>query len=182
MMNLKNLETNLEHINSENHDQTIKKLLEELQLQHNFKGFVIVVDDLHKHDKAFDAVVLFLSSLQIFISKLTRGSKFNATAYVAGKPSWKSKIQSEPSLSGSLIREEEMPEITVSHAYSMLNKRMVAFSINPEKKNIVGNTFVKEVYDDLNKNNKIITFRTFLQKAICCSMSQYIVIPVQTRL
>ena len=158
--------TNLEHINSENHDQTIKKLLEELQLQHNFKGFVIVVDDLHKHDKAFDAVVLFLSSLQIFISKLTRGSKFNATAYVAGKPSWKSKIQSEPSLSGSLIREEEMPEITVSHAYSMLNKRMVAFSINPEKKNIVGNTFVKEVYDELNKNNKIITFRTFLQKAL----------------
>lgn len=158
--------TNLDHINNENHDQTIKKLLEELQLQHDFKGFVIVVDDLHKHDKAFDAVILFLSSLQIFISKLTRGSKFNVTAYVAGKPSWKLKIQSESSLSGSLIREEEMPEITVNYAYSMLNKRMIAFSINPEKKNIIGNGFVKEIYNDLKKNNKIITFRTFLQKAL----------------
>lgn len=158
--------TDLDHINSESHDQTIKKLLEELHLQHNFKGFVIVVDDLHKHDRAFDSVILFLSSLQIFISKLTRGSSFNATAYVAGKPSWKKKIQSELSLSGSLIREEEMPEITVNHAYSMLNKRMVAFSINPEKKKIIGNSFVQEVYDELKKQNKTITFRTFLQKAL----------------
>lgn len=158
--------TDLDHIKSENHDQTIKKLLDELHLQNNFKGFVIVVDDLHKHDKAFDAVILFLSSLQIFITKLTRGSKFNATTYVAGKPSWEKKIKAELSLSGSIIREEEMPEITVNHAYSMLNKRMVAFSINPDKKNIIGNAFVKEVYDELRKDNKTITFRTFLQKAL----------------
>ncbi len=158
--------TNLDHINRENHDQTIKKLLEELHIQHNFKGFVIVVDDLHKHDRAFDSVILFLSSLQIFITKLTRGSEFNATVYVAGKPSWKTKIQSVSGLTGSLIREEEMPEITVNHAYSMLNKRMVAFSINPEKNRIIGNSFVKEVYDELKKQNKTITFRTFLQKAL----------------
>ena len=158
--------TDLDYINGENHDQTIKKLFEELHLQNNFKGFVIVVDDLHKHDKAFDAVILFLSSLQIFITKLTRESKFNATAYVAGKPSWEKKIKANPSLSGSIIREEEMPEITVDHAYYMLNNRMVAFSINPEKKNIIGNAFVKEVYDELRKNKKTITFRTFLQKAL----------------
>ena len=158
--------TNLDYIKNENYDYTIKQLFEELHLQHNFRGFVIVVDDLHKYDEAFDAVIRFLSSLQIFISKLTRDSKFNAAAYVAGKPSWRSKIRSESSLSGSLIREEEMPEIAVSDAYSMLNKRMVAFSINPEKNHIIGNAFVKEVYDELKKNNNKITFRTFLQKAL----------------
>lgn len=157
--------TNLSHIKSETPAQTIKQLLKELHRLHNFKGFVVVVDDLHKQDAAFDAVIMFLGSLQGFISNLIRDSKFNAAAYIAGKPSWKSKIQSQASLSGSLIREESMPEITYNDAHQMLNKRLVAFSKNREKKNIVGLGFVKEVYEEL-KTSGAVTFRAFLKKAV----------------
>ena len=157
---------NVDEFQNENYDQIIRTLLNELHKNHNFTGFVIVVDDLHKNDKAFNAVVLFLNSLQIFVAKLTRGNTFNLTAYVAGKPQWKDRIKSEPSLSGSLIRDEMMPEITEQNAFDMLNNRMLAFSINPDKKNIIGRAFVKEIYDDLKNNNKTITFRTFLQKSI----------------
>ena len=157
--------TDLNYINDENHDETIKKLFEALHSKHNFKGFVIVVDDLHKRYDRFNKVILFLSSLQTFITNLTSGSKFDVTTYIAGIPSWESKIKAEQSLSGSIIREEKMPEITVDHAYDMLNNRMQAFSKNPDKKKIIEKAFVKKIYDELKKNKDTITFREFFRIA-----------------
>lgn len=150
----------------ENHLQRIKNILLELTTQKGFQGFVIFVDDLHKNNKAFGAVIDFLSYLQIFTSGLSNGGEMNVSTYVAGIPKWKSKIQSEPRLSGSLIRDENMPEITEQNAFDMLNKRMLTFSKNQDKKNIIGRGFVKQVYDNLKQNNITVTFRDFVRQTL----------------
>ncbi|TAK15912.1 MAG: hypothetical protein EPO37_09455 [Nitrosarchaeum sp.] len=145
--------------------QKIKEILIQLTKQKNFNGLVIFIDDLHKNPKAFDAVLDFLSYLQIFTSEMIEDG-LNTAVYVAGIPQWKSKIAMEPRLSGSLIREETMPEIKEEDAYEMLNNRMITFSKNKNKKNIIGRVFVKKIYDDLKQKNMIITFREFLRKAL----------------
>jgi hypothetical protein len=151
---------------AENHLNRIKNILFELTAQKGFQGFVIFVDDLHKNNKAFGAVIDFLSYLQIFTSGLSNGGELNVTTYVAGIPQWKSKIQSEPRLSGSLIRDEIMPEISEQNAFDMLNKRMLTFSKNQDKKNIIGRGFVKQVYDNLKQNKATVTFRDFVRQTL----------------
>ena len=47
----------------------------------------------------------------------------------------------------------------------MLNKRLITFSKNPERKNIIGPAFVRQVYQDLKNANESITFRAFLRRA-----------------
>jgi len=147
-------------------DQYIRKLFQLLHEHKGFSGFVIVVDDLHKNEIALKAVIHFISSLQIFTDSLVRHSEFDACVYIAGKPTWKKDIDFEPSLSGSIARYEIMPEVTEKDAHLMLNKRLVAFSINQERTDIVNKSFVSEIYNELKKNNAEITFRTFLQKAL----------------
>lgn len=149
-----------------NHPQIIKNVLRLLLEQTTFKGLIVFVDDLHKNTRAFDAVIDFLSYLQIFTSSLTKGSDVNMAIYVAGIPQWKTRITSEPRLSGSLIRDEMMPEVTEQDAYDMLNKRMLAFSKNEDKKNIIGRAFVRQIYESLKRNNVTVTFREFLRKAL----------------
>lgn len=112
-------------ISDKNYLQIIRNILSELSKQRGFKGFVVVVDDLHKNIKAFEAVIDFLSYLQIFTSNLIKGTDYNFGLYVAGIPSWVDKISSDPRLSGSLIREEKFPVISELDAYNMLNKRLM---------------------------------------------------------
>lgn len=154
------------NVDHSNHSIVVNTILQQLMQQRGFTGFVIFVDDLHKNIKAYDSVLDFLSYLQIFTSVLTKGKDTNLVTYVAGIPQWKSKIDLEPRLSGSLIRDEFMPSVSEQNAYDMLNKRMLALSKNQNKKNIIGPAFVKEIYENLKKNNLAITFREFIKKAL----------------
>ncbi len=149
------------------YQQQIRNNLRILKEQRAFKGFVIVVDDLHKNPKAFDAVIDFLSYLQIFTSSIIGSSDLRIALYVAGVPAWKDRISSDPRLTGSLIREEIFPEIRELEASEMLNKRLLAYSKNPDKKSsIIGIGFVKQVYSSLKEGQQSITFREFLKRAL----------------
>lgn len=162
----KRYDVNFNDEDHKNHPKIIKETLLQLVEQRRFLGFVIFVDDLHKNTKAFESALDFLSYLQIFTSSIIKGSGLNVALYVAGIPQWRTRIISEPRLSGSLIREEVMPAITEQDAYDMLNKRMLAFSKNEDKKNIIGHAFVKQIYETLKRNNVTITFREFLRRTL----------------
>jgi len=151
-----------------NHFHTINDILTKLTELEKFKGLVIFIDDLHKNTRAFNYVIDFLSYLQILTSSLIQSDNLKVAVYVAGIPIWKSKISTEPRLSGSLIRDESMPDISEADAFEMLNKRMATFSKNQDKKNIniIGRSFVHNVYEHLRSNYSVITFRDFLRKAI----------------
>lgn len=153
-------------VDHKHHPTAINNILQQLVDQRNFIGLIIFVDDLHKNTKAFDSALDFLSYLQIFTSESTKEKNVNVATYVAGIPQWKAKIDSEPRLSGSLIRQEFMPSISEEDAYYMLNNRMLTFSKNQDKKNIIGKAFVKQIYETLKKNNISITFREFLKWAL----------------
>lgn len=152
--------------NHTNHASVIRNMFIQLHEQKGFLGLVIFIDDLHKNAKAFDYVLNFLSWLQIFTSSLIKGNNLKVAVYVAGIPQWKTRISSEPRLSGSLIRDEFMPEVSERDAYNMLNRRMLTYSKNQDKKNIIGPIFVKTIYENLKKGGLVVTFRDFLRQAI----------------
>jgi hypothetical protein len=139
-------------------------------LRNSFDGIIIIIDDLHKNQKAFASVMDFISYLQIITSNLTKETPketiVNIGIYLAGIPQWKSGIRGDPRLSGSLIREEEFPLISIGDANEMLNKRLIAFAKNPVRKNIVGNSFIIQVYEQLKNQNLPVTFRNFIRKTL----------------
>lgn len=152
--------------NHTNHATIIRNMFIQLNEQKGFLGLVIFIDDLHKNAKALDYVLNFLSWLQIFTSSMIKGNNLKVAVYVAGIPQWKTRISSEPRLSGSLIRDEFMPEVSERDAYDMLNRRMLTYSKNQDKKNIIGPIFVKTIYESLKKGGQVVTFRAFLRQAI----------------
>ena len=81
---------------------------------------------------------------------------FILQVYLLGK----SGFQRIVDLGGSLIRDESFKDITESNAYEMLNKRLLAYSINTNRKNIIGPTFVKQVYEDLVEKKQPVTFKS----------------------
>jgi hypothetical protein len=112
-------------------------LLKNLREQKGFNDIIIIVDELHKRREAFKAVVEFISFLQIFTSNLTRDTSMNVGLYLAGVPEWRTQISTDSILSGSLVRHEMLPEISESNSYDMLNKRLIAYSKNPDRKKII---------------------------------------------
>lgn len=154
-------------IDFKNHFQTINNILSNLIERGTFNGLVIFIDDLHKDRSSLSYILDFLSYLQIFTSQ-HQSDAFKIAAYVAGIPQWKTRISTEPRLSGSLIRDESMPDISEADAFEMLNKRMATFAKNHDKKNIniIGKSFVHDVYVHLINNYPVITFRYFIKKVI----------------
>lgn len=157
---------NTEEPENASYQQRIRYTLRALRDQKGFSGFVIFIDDLHKNPKAFDAVIDFLSYLQIFTANMTGEADLRLALFVAGVPHWRSRISSDPRLSGSLIREEVFPVISELDAYNMLNKRLMVYSKNQDKKNIIGPGFVKQVYESLKSSQQTITFREFIKSAL----------------
>ena len=162
--NCKKFNINLDFKNDDDVEY-IRKILLHIKNNRAFDGVIIFVDDLHKERKAFDAVLDFLSYLQIFTSNMTK-FELDVAIYVAGLPTWEEKIKREPRVSGSLIRSELMPDITPMNAHEMLNRRMIEFSKNKDKKNIIGRSFVDGVYKKMEERHVVITFREFVKIAI----------------
>ena len=56
-----------------------------------------------------------------------------------------------------------MPRITDSIALEMLNKRLSAFSANKQKPTCIEESFVKQIYRELERKNQPITYRNFIK-------------------
>jgi hypothetical protein len=162
----KHYNAHVEESSDKDYTFSISECLTALHSQSGFKGFIIVIDDLHKNPNAFNAVLDFLSYLQIFTSRLSSRTAYGLGLYIAGIPQWRDAIQKEKRLSGSLDNAEQMPDITEADAYEMLNNRMQAYQRNPHKKDIIGAGFVSNVHASLRDANIPITFREFVRKAV----------------
>ena len=151
-------------------DEAIVQYLQAIQRRYSAKGFVVFIDDLHKHKtkEEYDLVLHFLSHLQIFKSSLSHSAgDMNISFYISGLPEWESDIDSDSRYSGSYSKRENMPQIEDRTAFEMLNRRLVAYSRNPENKPAGGGItldFVKKIYRGLKNNREDITFRSFISK------------------
>jgi hypothetical protein len=155
----------LQKRDNENFAQAIKDYISMLIEKTSAKGFIIIIDDLHKNLHVFDAVIEFLSYLQVFTDSISSMGKNKIALYIAGIPQWKERIEKETRVSGSIDKTEDMPQILEVDAHDMLNKRMIAFSNSTKKQNIVSRGFVKKVYELLQSTGSTVTFRDFIMKA-----------------
>lgn len=153
-------------------DESIVQYLQSIQRKYYAKGFVVFIDDLHKHKtkEEYDVVLHFLSHLQIFKSSLSKsGGDISISFYISGLPQWESDIDGDARYSGSYSRRENMPQIEERTAHEMLNRRLIAYSRNPESIPAGGGItleFVRKIYRGLKNNKEDITFRSFISKVL----------------
>ncbi|MHB1909283.1 MAG: hypothetical protein ACYCQJ_10510 [Nitrososphaerales archaeon] len=152
--------------------QGIVTAFQKIKSQFSPVGFIIFVDDLHKNRQKeyFEAAMEFLNNLQIFKSELSRAlPNIEVAFFIAGSIEWQREISSDPKYSGSYSRTEIMPPITEEIALEMLNRRLNAFSMNPDNVSAGGGVtldFVKKIYRGLSNDNVPITFREFIKATL----------------
>lgn len=143
-------------------------LMLELQENYGVNGFVIFLDDLHKHqDKTL--VFHFLSGLQIIKNKFTR-ENINVTFLVSGFPGWADRIKQDSGLMGFFddVSSLILPDVSPELASAVIKKRLKAFSINPDKPIGVKDEFfrlvLKKVGSEINFANK--GFRLYIEELL----------------
>lgn len=139
-----------------------------LDIQKIAKGFVIFLDDLHKHAN-FDLVFRFLAHLQIIKNTFSRDG-INVAFFVAGFPSWREKIKQDTALTGFFDAPDQLtlPEVTPSLAAQAIKRRLQAFAVNPDKELGVKEEFLESVFKRVCSERGIdnIGFRPYIQEAI----------------
>jgi hypothetical protein len=154
-------------LGSSDFQEGIEKLLTNFSANEDIRGFVTIIDDLHKDSDAFELAMKFINNLQIFKGELVRQIKnLRLAFFVAGSAEWERTIKNDPKYSGSYARQETMPPVTEEAAYEMLNKRLAAFATNLETIRTIDIGFVKRIYRGLQNNKLPITFRSFIQAAL----------------
>lgn len=115
----------------EQYDSTeIRDSLETIKAVLHKKGFVFIIDGLHKLTEHANVAVEFLKSLQNLSDDLNH-SGIDSSFVIAGLPSWLQIIKKSDSITGSLNLQNnfrELPEVDSSFAYKMINQRLKYFA------------------------------------------------------
>lgn len=147
--------------------ECIEKLLIKFSAKDDIKGFVVIIDDLHKDLEGFELAMKFVNNLQILKAELIRRvGNLRLSFFIAGSSDWEKIIRNDPKYSGSYTRQETMPPVTEEAAYEMLNRRLTAFATNPDSIRTIDLGFVKRIYRGLQNNNLPITFRSYIKEAL----------------
>jgi len=131
-------------------------------------GFLIFIDDLHKHENT-KLVFNFLSGLQITKDNFTREG-INTIFIVSGLPIWKNTVKQNAAVSGFFDDATilELPDVTPQLASQVVLKRLQAFSVNPDKKINIKESFFQIIYNRISKDPKYANegFRSFIKELI----------------
>jgi len=128
------------------------------------RGFIIFVDGLNQGEN-YTVLLPFLRDLQAYKNELVR-SNLKAGFFIAGSNEWSNLITKDPSLTGAIEVREQMPIVDINQAHTMINSRFSAFSKNQQNPKKVKETFIKQVYRDLENNKLKISYRSFIQALI----------------
>lgn len=156
-------EENLPQIETMKEEQAIIALMTKLSFK-GAKGFVIFIDDLHKGK--IPKALRFMSYLQILSSQLRRGTDLNIGFFVAGATEWEDKITNSSKFSGSIDKQERMPQLKPEVALEAINKRLKAFAKNPENPKQIEMLFITRIYRTLRHYSRKITFRSVMREVI----------------
>lgn len=139
-----------------------------MELQNIIKGFLIFIDDLHKHTD-LDLVFRFLSHLQIVKNNFSRDD-INVVFVTAGFSNWREKIRKDPALMGFFDAPDQLtlPEVTPSLAAQAIKRRLQAFSVNLDKELGIKEEFLTSIFKKVRaeRGDVNIGFRPYIQEAI----------------
>ncbi len=135
----------LTELNPNDKMESIEKIISSLARTSSVKGLVIFVEDLHKGD--LDVAVQFLSDLQSLTRELKRNTGMNSICfYVESSNDLYGRIVNNPQFSGSIERAEPMPPLEIDWALDVVNRRLRAFSKNPDNPVKVNTKFIEKVF------------------------------------
>lgn len=144
--------------------QAIIGLLKKLA-DHEAKGFVVFIDDLHKGE--LEKALRFMSYLQVLTSGIVRETpNLNIGFFVAGSLEWERNMAHDLKFEGSIAREERMPILRPEVALDALNKRFQAFAENQDNPRQIDRLFLEKIYKKLQYSGQDITFRKVIREII----------------
>lgn len=142
-------------------------LMLDLQSKYDVKGFLLFIDDLHKHDQP-DLVFAFLANLQMIKSSLSREG-INVAFFVSGLPNWRDRIRQDSALTGFFDASEvlQLPMVPPSIAAQAISRRLRAFSANPDKDIQIKEDFFEAIFSRtaVERGGINIGFRPYIQEA-----------------
>jgi len=144
--------------------ESIQEIMQELKKKEGW-SFLIILDDLHKHQGNEETVMKFLSHLQIFNDKLVRRN-LDVGFLVSGLPIWESYLKKKESLGGFITALDFIPPIEPQIAYDVIKKRIEAYAINPEKCNAINIGFINKIYRKTLHEGSFMGYRTFIRNII----------------
>lgn len=144
-------------------------LMDELQSKKSVKGFVIFIDELHKHTDNEYNVFEFLSNLQSIKNEFN-SEKISIFFMVSGFRSWMTRIKSDTRLRGFFDDYERLnlPKASPDLAKEIIQKRFKAFSINPDKEINVKDTFFETIFAQVKQNPSFASkgFRLYIDEIL----------------
>jgi hypothetical protein len=133
-----------------------------LQADKNIEGFLIFIDDLHKHSN-IKLVYEFLSHLQLYKNKFLEYG-INIVFFVSGLPNWYPEIKTNKKLNSFFDGSYniKLPEVKPSIASKAISKRLKAFSGNSNRDFPISTNFLKYIFEQEKKNRITANFRSYI--------------------
>lgn len=151
---------------NESWDSSFYDTMIDLQSKTSVLGFVIHIEDLHKHSNN-ELVFDFLSHLQLYKNNFNE-YEINVVFLVSGFPEWEKTIRSDGRLKSFFDGSQElnMPEVTPKLAATAIKKRLEVFSRSKDKKFPITKEFLQYVFDKERQENIIVNFRSYIDRAL----------------
>jgi len=97
------------------------KIFELIEQRKTCQGFVILIDDIYKPPDYERVALKFLNHLQTFTAELTQQLDLpNVRFFISAPLWWRMTLNEDQAYSGSVSREEVMPQLTIDQAYKMV--------------------------------------------------------------
>lgn len=101
-------------------------LMQEVLSRNTTRGFLLLVDGLHKSESYQRQSLEFLQQIQTLQERID-GRRLACGILVAGSPAWETELKSNPSLSGSFYRYEKVPPLSEESAVEAVIRRIYSF-------------------------------------------------------
>ncbi len=128
----------------------------------NLKGFLLLVDGLHKTEIYQKQSLEFLQQLQNLQERLAH-SDIPCGIIVAGSLAWEIEFSKNPSLSGSFYRIEKVPTLTEENAIEAVVRRINSYVHTGGSRPFIVKERLRETFSVLSKRlPRLPTFRDYL--------------------
>jgi len=131
----------------------------------NWRALFIFIEDIYKHSSIgvfIEEILGFIKALQIYRKDFSVDS-FKTSFYFSSIGEIIQRIRDDHSISGSVDMYSKMSPIILDTALEMINKRLKAFSINPEEPALITREFLSRLKTIAKQNGTpIITFRDYI--------------------
>ena len=134
--------------------EIIQNQLDDILVTTDYKGFIVFIDGLHKEAEHSESVLGFIKLLQNDFEYFSSFKKIPISFVIAGCLDWKTHLKKYPYLTGSKTGEENIPDLSYTEAFDLINMRFRTFSENKNEPFQLKEEVISKIWSNLKTNLK----------------------------